>query len=220
MCRARIKPQVFLYLFYRICQNRQLIFQYLIFVAKKTLSSEDSTLFRQTIGQVKEVESNTLLLSSNEKPKPYPKEKAIKTSDSFEKTSDLEIEKLYQEDSVSFIAPGLQKSVLKKLRKGYYGFDASIDLHGLTSQEAKHQLSKFLHFSIEDGYRCVHIIHGKGYGSSNNQPVLKNDVNIWLRQHSSVQAFCSTPPKVGGTGAVFVLLKLAEKYGEEEDTQY
>lgn len=187
---------------------------------KKTLSAEDSDLFRQSIGKVKAVESNTLILKTSEKPKPYPKDKALKILNSFEDLADLEVEKLFQEDSLSFIAPGIQKNVLKKLRKGYFGFDASIDLHGLTSQEANHQLSRFLHFSIEDGYRCVHIIHGKGYRSSNDQPVLKNDINVWLRQHENVQAFCSTPPKDGGTGAVFVLLKLAQKYGEEEDTEY
>jgi DNA-nicking Smr family endonuclease len=189
-------------------------------VAKNTLSSEESALFRQTIGKVKAVESDTLILTSAEKPKPYPKEKILKTINNFNDSPDLEVERLFQEDSLSFIAPGLQKNVLKKLRKGYFGFDASIDLHGLTSQEAKHQLAKFLHFSIEDGYRCVHIIHGKGYRSSNEQPVLKNDINVWLRQHSNVQAFCSTPPKQGGTGAVFVLLKLAEKYSEQEDAEY
>lgn len=189
-------------------------------MTKKTLSTEDSALFRQSIGKVKAVESDKLILSSNEKPKPYPKEKPSITVNSFESSPNLEVEKLYHEDSLSFIAPGLQKNVLKKLRKGYFGFDASIDLHGLTSQEAKHQLAKFLHFSIEDGCRCVHIVHGKGYGSSNDQPVLKNDINVWLRQHSEVQAFCSTPSKHGGTGAVFVLLKLSAKYGEQEDAEY
>ncbi len=188
-------------------------------MTKKTLSAEDSALFRQSIGEVKALDSNTLILKPNKKPKPYPQNKTVETFKGFE-SSALEVEPLYQEDSLSFIAPGLQKNVLKKLRKGYYGFDASIDLHGLTSQEAKHQLSRFLHFSIEDGFRCVHIIHGKGYGSSSNQPVLKNDINIWLRQHSEVQAFCSTPSKHGGTGAVFVLLKLSAKYGEQEDPQY
>jgi len=187
-------------------------------VAKKTLSAEDSALFRQSIGKVKALESETLILSSAEKPKPYPQEKPLTIKNSFEDKKNTDIEKLYQEDSISFIAPGLQKNVLKKLRKGYFGFDASIDLHGLTSQEAKQQLSRFLHFSVEDGCRCVHIIHGKGYRSPNNQPVLKNDINVWLRLHKDVQAFCSTPPKDGGTGAVFVLLKLSEKYGEQENS--
>lgn len=186
-------------------------------MTKKTLSPEDSTLFRQSIGEVTKIKQDTLLLSSKKKPKPFPQEKPIQAINSFENLGQLDLEKLSQEDSFSFLAPGLQKNTLKKLRKSHFGVDASIDLHGLTSQEARHQLSDFIHVSTENGYRCIHIIHGKGYGSTNNHPVLKNDVNLWLRQHTEVQAFCSTPAKSGGTGAVFVLLKLSEKYDEEED---
>ena len=189
-------------------------------MTKKILSADDSALFRQTIGKVKQLKSDTLLLAPEDKPKPYPKQQSSTIKNSFENSSESEIETLFQEDSISFIAPGLQKNVLKKLRKGYFGLDATIDLHGLTSQEAKHQLSRFLLVSVEDGYRCVHIIHGKGYRSPGNHPVLKNDINVWLRQHKDVQAFCSTPPKDGGTGAVFVLLKLSRKHEEEDCTQY
>jgi len=187
-------------------------------VTKKTLSKEDSTLFRQSIGIVKKIKSNNSLLSETKKPKPYPKKQETKTIEKFENHSHGEIDKLLQEDSMEFIAPGVQKNVLKKLRKGHFGDAASIDLHGLTRIEANQQLSRFLHFSIENGCRCVHIIHGKGYRSPDNHPVLKNDINAWLRQHNEVLAFCSTPPKDGGTGAVFVLLKLSEKYRDEEDT--
>ncbi len=189
-------------------------------MTKKTLSEQDSELFRQTIGKVKAVKSDQYVLTPKKKPKPYPKQQILNNKNSFDKPVETDVEKLYQEDSLSFVAPGLQKNVLKKLRKGYFGVDAVIDLHGLTSFEAKHQLSKFLHNSVEDGYRCVHIIHGKGYRSPDNEPVLKNNINLWLRQHHDVQAFCSTPSKAGGTGAVFVLLKLSEKYREQEDPEY
>lgn len=186
-------------------------------MTKKKLSPEDSALFRKSIGKVNKLETKTISFSSKDKPKPYPTKQTTKNVNNFDNSINSETEKLTHEDSFSFLAPGLQKNILKKLRKGYFGTDASIDLHGLTSQEANQQLSKFLHFSVEDGYRCIHIIHGKGYGSSKDHPVLKNDVNLWLRQHQDVQAFCSTLPKDGGAGAVFVLLKLSEKYKSEED---
>ncbi len=188
-------------------------------MAKKTVSTEDSDLFRQSIGKVKTIEKNSLHLTPETKPKPFPQKKVEKDITQFKQEGELEVDKLFQEDRISFIAPGLQKNVLKKLRKGYFGFDASIDLHGLTSQKAKQQLAHFLHDSIENGYRCVHIIHGKGYRSAHQHPVLKNDINLWLRQYPYVLAFCSTPPKEGGTGAVFVLLKLSEKYTDEEDSK-
>jgi len=53
----------------------------------------------------------------------------------------------------------------------------------------------------------VRIIHGKGYGSREQAPVLKNSLNSWLRQHPDVLAFSSTRPEHGGTGAVHVLLR-------------
>ncbi|PPK72881.1 DNA-nicking Smr family endonuclease [Methylobacter tundripaludum] len=181
-------------------------------MAKKKLTPEDSDLFRQTIGKVQTVKSDKVLLTEGNKPKPYPKSQTVNVAEHLNGAADFNVENVGIEDSLSFAAPGLQHSVLKKLRKGQFGLDAEIDLHGLNSNKAKRQLLHFLHDCVEDGCRCVHIIHGKGYRSMDNHPVLKNNLNLWLRQHKDVQAFCSAPPKDGGTGAVFVLLQLSEKY--------
>ena len=184
---------------------------------KKPTNPDDSALFRSTVGKVRSVDTNTILLRPDKKPRPVPNFKPLEQADPLQNEVANGLETLFQEDKVGFIAPGLQKNVLKKLRKGYYGLDASIDLHGLTSREAQHQLLRFLHFCVEDGKRCVQIVHGKGYNSPDNQPVLKNDINLWLRQHKDVLAFCSTPPKAGGTGALYVLLKLSDKFGLSDD---
>ncbi len=184
-------------------------------MAKKILTPEESDLFRQTIGNVHTVKSDKVLLTEGKKPKPYPKSQAVNVEEHLSTATEFDAEKLGIEDSLSYMAPGLQHNVLKKLRKGQFGLDAEIDLHGLSSVEAKRQLLHFLHNSVEDGCRCVHIIHGKGYRSEGNHPVLKNNLNLWLRQHQHVQAFCSAPPKDGGTGAVFVLLRLSEKHAVE-----
>ncbi|MCX7102196.1 MAG: Smr/MutS family protein [Methylobacter sp.] len=181
---------------------------------KKILTSEDCDLFRNTIGKVHTVKSDKVLLKVDNKPKPYPKLQSINIEEHLSGQQGLDVEQVGIEDSLSFLSPGLQHNVLKKLRKGQFGLNAEIDLHGLNSNEAKKQLLNFLHDSVEDGNHCVHIVHGKGYRSADNQPVLKNDINLWLRQHKDVQAFCSAPPKHGGTGAVFVLLQLAKKYEE------
>lgn len=184
-------------------------------MAKKNLTPEDSDLFRITIGKVHAVKSDKVLLTGDSKPKPFPKSQAVNIEERLSGIVEFDVEKVGLEDSLSFMAPGLQHNVLKKLRKGQFGLDAEIDLHGLNSNEAKRQLLHFLHDCVEDGCRCVHIVHGKGYRSADNHPVLKNNLNVWLRQHQDVQAFCSAPPKDGGTGAVFVLLRLSEKYDVE-----
>lgn len=185
-------------------------------MAKKTLTSEDSDLFRQTIGNVQPVKSDKAVLTPANKPKPYPKPTVINVDGHLIDTStSLAIEKVGIEDSLSFLNTGLQTNVLKKLRRGFFGLDAEIDLHGLNSEEAKRQLLNFLHRCVEEGCRCVHIVHGKGHRSPDNHPVIKNNLNVWLRQHKDVQAFCSAAPKNGGTGAVVVLLQLSEKYSHQ-----
>jgi DNA-nicking Smr family endonuclease len=186
-------------------------------VSKKKISPDDAQLFRQTVGAVQKIESNTLILAPEKKPKPVPKAKKTDLTDKLKSASADIGETLTAEDTLSFLSHGLQKKVLTKMRQGYFGVDAELDLHGLTAQQAKQQLLRFLHYCVEDGCRCVHIIHGKGYRSENNQPVLKNQVNQWLRQHNDVQAFCSAAQKDGGAGAVLVLLHLAEKYADKDE---
>ena len=186
-------------------------------MTKKTIHSDDRALFRSSVGQVRPINTNTVMLKPDKKPRPVPILKPLEQVDPLQNEVTSELETLFQEDKVGFIAPGLQKNVLKKLRKGYYGLDANIDLHGLSSRDAQQQLLRFLHFCVEDGCRCVQIIHGKGYNSPDNQPVLKNDINLWLRLHKDVLAFCSTPPKAGGTGALYVLLKLSDKFDLSND---
>ena len=186
-------------------------------MVKKILTSEDSDLFRQTIGKVRPVNNDKILLTTEHKPKPYPKETSLPLACLLTLSTEHDLDKVGIEDSLSYIAPGLQTSVLKKIRKGFFGLDAEIDLHGLTSNAAKQQLLQFLYNCTYSGCRCVHIVHGKGYRSAEQQPVLKNNLNLWLRQHQDVLAFCSAPQKDGGTGAVFVLLRLTNKYGDHDN---
>jgi DNA-nicking Smr family endonuclease len=53
----------------------------------------------------------------------------------------------------------------------------------------------------------VRIIHGKGLGSKNREPVLKYKVRAWLTQREEILAYCEARPVDGGSGAMTVLLK-------------
>ncbi|MGR8934687.1 MAG: Smr/MutS family protein [Gammaproteobacteria bacterium] len=185
-------------------------------MAKKFPSAEDSDLFRQSVGLVSPVVNDKAILQSRPKPKPYPRKHAPEVAQRLDSRITHSSENLSVEDRMLYCASGLQKTVLKKLRSGYFGLDAELDLHGLNSDQAKHCLLHFVHRCVEEGLRCIHIIHGKGYRSPDMQPVLKNDLNLWLRQHRDVLAFCSAPRRDGGAGAVYVLLRLAEKFGDDE----
>lgn len=112
-------------------------------------------------------------------------------------------------DSLLFHRKGLRLQDLARLKKGEYPIEAELDLHGLTEEAADQTLQQFIQRCAEHEKRCVIIIHGKGYNSESSAPVLKNLVNMRLRQMRKVLAFCSSLPKDGGTGSVYVLLKAA-----------
>ncbi len=164
------------------------------------------------MGEVRAVKTDKIHLQQGNRPKPYPQAQPSNLTDDWSHAIDLNVEKVSHEETLSYTAPGIQRKVLTKLRKGFFAIQAEIDLHGLNSDTAKQQLLRFLQASVTSGHRCVHIIHGKGYRSSDNQPILKNNLNRWLRQHKDVQAFCSAPHQHGGAGAVYVLLKIAKEY--------
>ncbi len=110
-------------------------------------------------------------------------------------------------EELLYSRPGLQHSVMRKLRRGQYAIEAQLDLHGNTVPQARERVGAFLRDMQAQGKRCVRIIHGKGKSSEGKLPVLKGKVNAWLQQWDQVLAFCSARPNDGGTGAVYVLLR-------------
>ena len=110
-------------------------------------------------------------------------------------------------EELRFVRPGLQQSVLQKMRRGQFLIEATLDLHGLNRDEAHSRVREFIRESVLMKRRAVCIIHGKGHGSAGRQPVLKSKVNEWLRGFPDVLAFRSSRAGEGGTGAVDVLLR-------------
>ena len=110
-------------------------------------------------------------------------------------------------DALLFVRPGVPSSALRKLRRGGWVLRAELDLHGMTSEQARLALVAFLHDCNRRELRCVRIIRGKGLGSKNREPVLKHKLRHWLMQREDVLAFCQARQVDGGAGAVVVLLK-------------
>ncbi len=106
-----------------------------------------------------------------------------------------------------FLRDGLNRMTLRKLRHGEWPIQDELDLHGLSSDEARRLLGVFLYNAAQHGLRCVNIIHGKGWRSEGREGILKIHTRHWLTQHPGVLAFCEAPPNAGGGGAVWVLLK-------------
>ncbi len=114
-----------------------------------------------------------------------------------------------QDAHQTFLRPGLGTDVLVRLRRGHWTVQGELDLHRLTSHQARDALADFLSDARIRGLRCVRVVHGKGLSSPNREPVLKSKVRRWLSQWDEVLAYCEAPRHGGGGGAVVVLLKAA-----------
>jgi len=110
-------------------------------------------------------------------------------------------------DADSFLRSGLPRNVLRDLRRGRWSIQAHIDLHGLNRHEAHDQVALFLAEAQGAGKRCLRIVHGRGHGSPGREGVLRQLVKDWLGRRKDVLAFCHAPPRDGGDGALWVLLK-------------
>jgi len=172
------------------------------------LSEQDRALFRAEMADVRPLKQDRAS-PANKPPPPIPRKSLEDERQVIEDMlSDAwDPAELETGEELSFARPGLQHSVLRKLRRGQFSVGAELDLHGLTVPEARALLPRFLLNSRLQGHRCVRIIHGKGLSSRKQQPVLKVKVNKWLPQRDEVLAFCSARPVDGGTGAIYVLLR-------------
>ncbi|MDQ3563306.1 MAG: Smr/MutS family protein [Pseudomonadota bacterium] len=174
----------------------------------KTPSTEEITLFRDAVGEVKPIVHDSVF-PERPRPEPIAEQARLETlrvmqallSDDYD-SSDLETG-----EELLFLARGVRREVVRRLRRGDFSMQAQLDLHGMTVPLAKEALSKFLRSATMAGHRCVIIIHGKGHGSFQKQPVLKGKLNLWLQRRKDILAFSSARPADGGTGAVYVLLR-------------
>ena len=175
---------------------------------KDKSDKNDSVSFPDAVGRVRPLKQDRIA-PPRKKRKPVPEQTlrdqreviASLLSDDYE-PADVETG-----EELLYSRPGLQHSVMRKLRRGQYAIEAQLDLHGNTVPEARERVSTFLRDMQAQGKRCVRIIHGKGKSSEGKLPVLKGKVNAWLQQWDQVLAFCSARPNDGGTGAIYVLLR-------------
>lgn len=169
---------------------------------------EDRSSFRKAVGDARPLKQDKVgPHRTRRKPVPHQSladQRAVMASLLSDEFDPADIE---TGEELLFMRPGLQYTVMRKLRRGQFAIEAELDLHGRVVTEAREMVNAFLREARAGGKRCVRIVHGKGLSSAGKLPVLKGKVNSWLRQKDEVLAFCSARPAHGGTGAVYVLLK-------------
>ena len=180
-------------------------------MAKKgDISDEEKALFRNSVTGTRPLNIEARVEAEKKRPPARPlqhlQDEQPITQDTFSDPHDST--DLETADELFFTRSGLQQRTLKKFKRGEIAIEAELDLHRQTKLEARQAITEFLHYSHTNRLRCVRIIHGKGYGSVGKQPILKQFVNYWLRQREDILAFCSARQVDGGTGAIYVLLKM------------
>lgn len=98
-------------------------------------------------------------------------------------------------------SPAARRKRLHALRP-----EASIDLHGLTRDDAWARLEAFFADCRRRGLSKVLIIHGKGTHSEND-PVLKGVVRLFLERNPHAGESGHSTHGEGGSGSTWVILK-------------
>jgi len=105
-----------------------------------------------------------------------------------------------QKNDLNYHHQSISKKKFQSFKKGRFESEQILDLHGLNRQEARRELLAFLHYCNKQNYRLVSIMPGYGKG------ILREALNIWLRQIPRVLAFAESPQQSGGKGVIRLLL--------------
>ncbi len=95
--------------------------------------------------------------------------------------------------------PGARRPNPEKLK-----IDDTLDLHGYRLREALEVTGAFIEGSVDNGYRKVLVIHGKG---ENGEGVLRREIRTYLEHHPMTGTMGHGRGAEGGRGALWVVLR-------------
>jgi DNA-nicking Smr family endonuclease len=114
------------------------------------------------------------------------------------------------------VSPNMDKRNFQRLLRGKIEIDATLDLHGMTAEQARQRLVLSLQQAHTRGARLVLVITGKGkrtHIDEFNRPrsgVLRESLPDWLRSGALagiVLQVTQAHPRHGGKGAFYVYLR-------------
>jgi DNA-nicking Smr family endonuclease len=172
-----------------------------------SIEDDERDLFRQEVGAVRRVRGDRV----QHRPAPPPPLARQRELDELEVMQELahapiDFADVESGEELSWLRPGLQNRVIKRLRRGHWRVQDELDLHQMNVDAAASSIRSFIDLARREGLSCVKIIHGKGLRSGPDGPRLKRLTARLLSRIEPVCAFASARPNDGGTGAVYVLL--------------
>lgn len=109
---------------------------------------------------------------------------------------------------------GVDRNTALRFKRGRMGIDATLDLHGLTREEAQGRLIRWIAQAYAAQARCLLVITGKGKRAEpwarESEGVLRQLLPVWLNEpemRRMVLAFDHARVQHGGEGAYYILLK-------------
>ena len=102
---------------------------------------------------------------------------------------------------------GARASEKKKTIEGSSGLRGAestgpeINLRGMTVEEAREAMDKFLDTAVISGLRQIYVVHGKGTGA------LRKAMTTFLKEHTAVESIRLGNWNEGGSGVTVVKLK-------------
>jgi len=176
---------------------------------------EDTELFKKALAGVKPIDNGNIAQIKPKRVKKIDAQTLAKRAaaegsaeQEFTEISDTQaiLNPVASQAALSYRIATLQHKVFEDLKAGKIRWFEAVDLHGCTVEQARAAVLQIIQMAKDENQNVIKIVHGKG-----PEAILKTYVNGWLRQHRDVLAFVSAPENQGGTGAVLVLLKRAEK---------
>ncbi len=177
---------------------------------KKSLTEEDSALWKHVSRDVKKLDSNRFTgFEDLEQKKTDPKATASSSGNKTGRKKAIPLKPAPQQSpsnpreenryfrssvtpSVRQTVPGLDRNTSEKLRKGRMIIEGRVDLHGMNRREAHSRLRSFLGSAHRQGKRCVLVITGKGsttdktddapFMGGGRKGILKEEVPKWLAE--------------------------------------
>ena len=111
--------------------------------------------------------------------------------------------KTIQHQSTQIPTPQYSTNNLKKFQSGKISIETTLDLHGLSQDEAFDRLKDFVIRSYEQNQRALLVITGKS-------GILKQETPRWLSLEPLASIILSSKEarqKDGGSGALYILLR-------------
>ena len=188
------------------------------------LDPQDQALWDALKGQVRPLQANTpsapLAAASQNRRAPQPPKKTKKPSSPdliWQAPGTFALPKIARPSAPSSQPSdlraggsyGLDRAGAERLRRGRMPIEGTLDLHGLTQDQAKDRLEAFIQAAARAGKRMLLVITGKGL-SKGGEGVLRARVPEWLGQGElgrQVLAFSYAQRRDGEQGALYVLLR-------------